>query len=113
MFHYYSKKNDNPVRVVITGEHKDGILKLAAARCSKKDQFIKKKGRTISENRLKGGKLYASHFLAECPGTKFLEIASKTAEEIIAHGFNKPQEKPKTFIAKAKGVLSKIMRGVK
>lgn len=52
-FHSYpsEEKNTKEPRVTFAGEFKDGYLYLAAARCTNKDSFLKKKGRQIAVGR--------------------------------------------------------------
>lgn len=53
MLRYYSNQEKRN-RVTIVAEFKEGFLKFASARTSSKDRFVKKIGRSIAENRLKG-----------------------------------------------------------
>lgn len=57
-FIYHSKPTwlYNP-RVTVAGKIEDNKLKLAVARCSEKDQFIKKVGRELSIERLNNNQL--------------------------------------------------------
>lgn len=51
---YFTQRKENPLpRITIVGEYDDGVLRLAASRCSLKDRFVKKIGRDIAEERLK------------------------------------------------------------
>jgi hypothetical protein len=59
IFKFYSSPTDNN-RVSVVGEHTNGVLRIAVARCSNKDHFVRKKGRTIAEGRLLKGKLWGS-----------------------------------------------------
>ena len=75
-------------RVSVVGEinEETGMLNLAVARCSSRDNFCRKIGKTIAEGRLKKEKCYT-----QIPVTKdfspknFVEIAKKVAEEVIAN----------------------------
>lgn len=83
MYRFYSSP-EQEVRVSVVGEFKNGILGLAVARCSKKDSFIRKKGRAIAEGRLNKGKLYKAIFMEECDSPTFVEEAKKCVSEVIA-----------------------------
>jgi len=82
MFRFYSSPT-SPVRVAIVGVFSEGSLKLAAARTSKKDQFIRKKGRLIAEGRLAKGKLLADIPMANCDIQQFLGIAKELSINVI------------------------------
>lgn len=99
MFHYYSKPSAN--RVSFAGEYQDGVLRIAAARTSKKDVFVRKKGRAIAEGRLKKGRtIYeepisdfeVKEFVRQCAfmakqiaeDPKFLELAEPKHETAVA-----------------------------
>ena len=81
MFGFYSLPEDRN-RISIVGEHKDGILKIAAARCSTKDRFCKKTGREIATKRLKEDNLLLSVNIEKCEGRLFLNMAKVLIEEI-------------------------------
>ena len=83
MLRFYSLPTDKN-RVAVVGECKDGVLKVAVARCSKKDSFIRKKGRAIAEGRLLKGKLHSSYPMDTCDYTNFIEIAGKIVNEVKA-----------------------------
>jgi hypothetical protein len=57
IFRFYSNHTVTN-RVTVVGEFDGDLLKISVARCSNKDQFRKKKGRAIAENRLRGGYLH-------------------------------------------------------
>ena len=80
MYRYYS----NPIggrRVAVVGEHSKGVLKIAVAICSNKDQFIRVKGRNIAEGRLLKGKCYESIKTKECDTRCFIGHAERIATE--------------------------------
>jgi hypothetical protein len=81
MFRYYSIHTD-PIRVTVVGEHSEGVLKIAVSRCSNKDNFYRKKGRLIAEGRLAKGKVFAYIPMEECNVPKFVDIATKLANEV-------------------------------
>ena len=81
MFRFYSNPQEK-IRVSVVGEHSDGELRIAVARCSNKDNFYRKKGRMIAEGRLAKGKIYAHIPMEECDVSTFVRIASKLAEEV-------------------------------
>ena len=83
MYRFYSNPQGR-VRVSVVGEHKEGALHVAVARCSKKDQFIRQKGRKIAEGRLQKGKLYAVYPMDECDSSTFLDYAKTIASEVEA-----------------------------
>jgi len=65
MYRFYSNPPDIN-RISVVGEYQDGVLRLAASKCSKKDSFMRKKGRTIAEGRFNKGK-----FCKEIPLNNF------------------------------------------
>lgn len=82
MYRFYSKPEEGKQRVTIVAEFKDNTLNIAAARCSKKDRFIKRKGRAVAESRLKNNYFYRSLQLEKCDVKTFFEIAQKEASLI-------------------------------
>ena len=58
LYRFYSNSKKN--RVTVVGACNNGYLKIATARCSNKDQFVRRKGRAIAEGRLLKGKLFTS-----------------------------------------------------
>ena len=82
MFRFYSNPA-NSRRVAVVGSHENGILKIAVAICSPKDQFRRKKGRMIAEGRLKANKLYLHMPIASCNNEQFVGIASSVSNEVI------------------------------
>ncbi len=85
MFRYYQRSNEdspNTINVSIAAEHKEGVLKIAVARCSNKDNFIKKKGRLIAENRLAKDLTYKEVPLDNCEIKDFIDLAMKVAKEV-------------------------------
>lgn len=81
MFHFYSKPSKN--RLSFAGVHKEGVLKIAVARCSKKDTFVKKKGRAIAEGRLHKDKIYHSIPLEICDGRDFVKAVEPLVEPLL------------------------------
>ena len=91
MYRFYSKPNATKVRVVVVGEYdqENRILNLAVARCSKRDSFVRKKGRGIAEGRLSKGKYFDQISMEEMPSfPMFMRIAKDIAEFVI----DAPQE---------------------
>jgi hypothetical protein len=83
MYRYYSKPiNGN--RITVVGEYQDGILKLATACCSKKDQFMRKKGRSIAEGRLAKNKIMDIISLDYCSGNDFVDFAQALSMKVAA-----------------------------
>jgi hypothetical protein len=83
MYRLYTKPEQGHNRVTVVGEHKDGLLKIAVARCGKKDVFIKKRGRIIAENRLTKDLLFNVYPMTECTSKDFVNIATNVAEEVL------------------------------
>lgn len=81
MFIYYSP-HQQECRVTVVGEHKDGVLKLAVTRCSKKDRFVKKKGVAIAKSRLENNYLHSKYKLDSCSPKDFVETAVLIANEV-------------------------------
>jgi len=50
-YYYHTKENDNGRRATFAGIVEEGEIKIGASVCSNKDQFQKRIGRAISENR--------------------------------------------------------------
>jgi hypothetical protein len=96
MYRFYSNPA-NTRRVAVVGSHENGILKIAVAICSPRDQFRRKKGRMIAEGRLKANKVYTSIPIASCDSEQFVNIASALSHEVInAKANNKIIYKHKT-----------------
>jgi hypothetical protein len=83
MFRYYSPHNTS-CRVTVVGEHNDGVLNIAVARCSKKDNFNKKIGRNIAEGRLAKKQIYFKTSIQYCTTSDFLKHAKSIAEEVCS-----------------------------
>ena len=86
MFTFYSKNSENQKsneRVTFVGTFSEGILKIAAARCSKKDQFARKKGFLIAQGRLNKNRLLFSQEMPVCSATDFVNIAKTLVENVI------------------------------
>jgi hypothetical protein len=81
MFRFYSNPQEK-VRVSVVGEHSEGMLKIAVALCSNKDNFYRKKGRTIAEGRLAKGKVYTTIPMENCDVKTFVSKAILIAEEV-------------------------------
>lgn len=83
MYRFYSDVTEtSKVRVAVIGIHSAGMLKVAVSRCSKKDNFIRKKGRLIAENRLNANKIYNEYPMPECKVKDFVKIAKEVAREV-------------------------------
>lgn len=82
LFRFYSNPEQSQNRVVVIGEHSEGVLKIAVSRCSKKDNFIREKGRAIAEGRLAKGKLYQIIQANEMNVETFVEHAKRIAKEV-------------------------------
>ena len=53
MYYYYSSPDD-PNRISFAGEYNEGVLRIAAARTSTKDHFVRRTGRMKATGKLKG-----------------------------------------------------------
>ncbi len=83
-FHLRKEVAGSPSDVTIVAETIDGKTKFAAARCSRKDNFSRKKGRMIAGNRLNAGKVV--HTIPSIITTEiFVNVAKKLATEISVH----------------------------
>ena len=82
LYRFYSNSKKN--RVTVVGSCNNGYLKLAAARCSNKDQFVRRKGRAIAEGRLLKGKLFTSIPMVEenCSTELFIEHAKLVVDMV-------------------------------
>ena len=81
MLTIHSKHESN--RVTVVGDVVDGHLRLSAARCSKKDSFVRKVGNLIATGRFNKGKYCRIVPVGTAFTTKdFIEIASTFADEI-------------------------------
>lgn len=81
MLTLHSKHDTN--RVTVVGDVVEGHLMLSAARCSKKDRFVRKVGNLIATGRFNKGKFcrivpVGSNFKIK----DFIEIASTFADDI-------------------------------
>ena len=83
VFHSKTTTPNRNERVTFVGEFENGLLKIASSRCSKKDQFNRKKGRTIAEGRLLKNKLIFQKEMTDCSGANFLDITRELSSEII------------------------------
>jgi len=82
MLRFYSKPN-NGSRATVVGNHSEGILTLGVSRCGKKDAFDKKKGVTIAESRINGGKHYMKIPMETIDGKIFGMIAAGVAQRVL------------------------------
>jgi hypothetical protein len=73
MLHYYSTPDD-PNRISFAGEYNEGILRIAAARTSNKDVFVRKVGRKKAEGRLKDNILVFENNVGDSTIKKFVEV---------------------------------------
>lgn len=69
-------------RVTVVGEHSDGELNIAVARCSHKDNFCRKTGRMIASGRLNREKLFTKLPMENCDTKTFVDIAKSVAESV-------------------------------
>lgn len=70
------------VRVTIVGEFTDGVLRIAASRCSSKDHFVRRKGAAIAEGRLRKGRLVREVPMDSCDGFRFVEVARSVGADV-------------------------------
>lgn len=84
IYRFYS----NPIqgaRVTVVGQLEGNSLNVACARCSPRDNFVRRKGRTIAEGRLKKGKLYGAMVIGYAEQYRpklFIELATDVAEDV-------------------------------
>ena len=85
MFTFYSKQstNNRNERATFVGDFAEGMLKISVARCSKKDQFARKKGFKIAEGRFLKNKFVFVQEMPVCTAKEFVEIAKSLTGEII------------------------------
>ena len=85
MYTFHSKpiNTNRNERVTFVGDFQNGILNIAAARCSKKDQFSRKKGTQIATGRLNKHRLVYSTPLKECSNNDFLNVVRDLTPTII------------------------------
>ena len=85
MFHFFSQQTETNrnERVTFVGEYSDGLLKIAAARCSKKDQFARKKGVKIAEGRLSKNRLIFKQEMPDCSPKQFVDISKTLVGNIL------------------------------
>jgi hypothetical protein len=81
MYRFYSNPAETN-RVTVVGNYVDGNLSLAASRCSNKDQFMRKRGRTIAENRLEKGKVIVTLPIKDFTIKDFVENATELAYHV-------------------------------
>ena len=81
MYIVYSKPNSS-VRVAVVGTYNEGVLTCAVARCSNKDNFSKKKGRELAEERLTKGNYYQRVQLDSCDAKQFVNIANGIIKQV-------------------------------
>ncbi len=81
MYRYYSNPTV-PNRVTVVGNYSNGVLSVSASRCSNKDQFMRKRGRTIAESRLEKGKTILSVEIEDFSIKNFIEIARNVSDKI-------------------------------
>lgn len=81
MYRFYSSPHDTN-RVSVVGQYAGGVLKMAAARCSSKDHFVRKIGRAIAEGRLRKDR--CTTLLLDRPPTvsEFCQYAKGFAKDI-------------------------------
>lgn len=75
-------------RVTVVGIVEDGFLKLAASRCSGKDNFVKKTGREIAIARLKSNELITSVFVGKGMISTFIGAADAVSDSVLSNGVN-------------------------
>lgn len=82
MYRFYSKPIANTGRTTIVATFVDGVVNVAAARCSTKDNFIRKKGRQIAEGRLVKGKLIHSFKIESFSSADFIALANNLITQV-------------------------------
>ena len=84
MYIFHSRPVAKQARVTLVIKYVDGIVSIAASRCSAKDNFSRKKGRQIAEGRLVKGKLVDSFEKKDSmSNVEFLNYANYYAEMVV------------------------------
>lgn len=104
MYRFYSNPTEGSVRVSVVGEYDKGKLKLAVSRCSRKDQFMRKKGRSIAEGRFAKGKYFKVLRLDYCDIHTFVEAAKIVAKEVIDS---------KRVVSQREGLLKRLLKTIR
>ena len=81
MYRFYSKTGGP--RVALLGFHENGKLKIAAARCSEKDAFCKKKGIEQAQKRADKKKFVFEGDFEEMDGKTFVKVASIVSDVVL------------------------------
>lgn len=81
MFRFYSKSGGP--RATLVGTHVNGVLKIAAARCSEKDNFSKSKGVEIASSRLNRNHTIYEEEMAECSAKDFVLRAHILEQPVV------------------------------
>jgi len=87
----YLQTNEN--RISYVGECRDGMLKIAAARCSSNDHFERKVGRHLATERLTSNTLVYRDLREHCSVGEFCEICETLTERLM----NVPEAVNRTF----------------
>ena len=82
MFRFYSR-NQGGARVTLVGNHSDGVLRIAASRCSNKDTFSRKKGVEEAERRMNKRKFVYEEEIPEVDARAFIDRAKVVAEVVL------------------------------
>lgn len=92
-FIFHSDQDDfTGIRVTVVGDYTDGVLKVAASRCSPEDHFARKIGRDIALDRLNKDKLITSIETGDMSNNKFISIANAVADSVIENGIEQKIE---------------------
>lgn len=113
-FVYHTKnllKSNHQPRVTVVGKVDGAYLNLAVARCSKKDQFSRQKGREIATKRLEKGEFIAQINVIEIginPSFhNFIECANVVAQVALEKGVH--QKIAITLVPQPKKAIYKLL----
>jgi len=82
MYRYYSP-HDKKCRVTVVAETMNNFLFVSVARCSEKDRFVRKIGRSIAEGRLYKGIYFKVHPInGDFTLSNFIDVAKVISEEV-------------------------------
>lgn len=88
IYRFYSNPIQYKARITVVGEwnKEETTFKFSVARCSEKDQFIRKKGRMIAEGRLKKDKIYLTikNVVIKPTTELFVEYANKISSLVAS-----------------------------
>lgn len=78
---YYHSKNLKKRRITVCGIINEGVISFGVSRCSKKDNFVKSKGRLISQGRAETVPSYSCDYTGRY---QFVVLAKQITEFLMA-----------------------------